>query len=151
MCKVSLAPLGTQMPVQYFTSIHRTVIEIFWSGPEQRIVWQTDAAAPKTLQLAVKNPWHVNARTVFPTIVIQSDIQSIWLMAMTWKTHWRINSPSHVFALMHLKTWKEPHNSTDKMKLDRYLRCALLLQTLFNWWLWGTICQSYEWSFMLKY
>lgn len=57
-----------------------------------------------TVNKGLGNTWHVHAPTIFVTAVIRSDMWSIWLMAETWKSHRRINSPFRVLALVCLKS-----------------------------------------------
>lgn len=58
----------------------------------------------QTVGKGLGNTWHIHPQTIFDGAVIWSDMWRIWWMAMTWMSHRRTTSPSHVFAPSRLKS-----------------------------------------------
>lgn len=88
----------------------------------------------QTVGKGLGNTWHIHTQTIFDGAVIWSDMWHIWLMAMTWMSHRRITSPSHVFALVRLKSlWNQTTQRTRwSSTVVWYVPSSLFLHPVFS-------------------
>lgn len=103
-----------------------------------------------TVHKGLGNTWHVHAGTIFVIAVIHSDMHNIWLMAETWKSHRRINSPFHVFAPVCLESLgnhktQRPRGSLTDVPLSCYLFHFSFFLMSFE-----DICQPCKWTVASK-